>query len=157
MNMPSSSPPSLPDVLQPDEPPLWARRMGYAGLIPFVVLSLLVWVVWPDVQPDVTLAFSAYAATIVAFLGGVHWGLAMRADAPGPRAFRWAVVPPLLAWVGAIMPPHAGLALLGAALVVCYLVDRRLYVSCGQAHWLTLRFRLSAVAAFSCFLGAAGI
>ncbi|TDM05003.1 MAG: DUF3429 domain-containing protein [Ideonella sp. MAG2] len=145
------------DIVLPDEPPLWASRMGHAGLIPFVLLSLLVWVVWPDVQPDVTLAFSAYAATIVAFLGGVHWGLAMRAEGPGPRAFRWAVVPPLLAWVGAIMPPHAGLVWLGAALVLCYLVDRRLYLACGQAHWLTLRFRLSAVAALSCFLGAAGI
>lgn len=157
MNTPLSSPPALPDVLQPDEPPLWARRLGHAGLIPFVLLSLLVWVVNPDVQPYVTLTFSAYASTVVAFLGGVHWGLAMRAEGPGPRAFRWAVVPPLLGWVGAIMPPHAGLPLLGGALVVCYVVDRRLYVACGQAHWLTMRFRLSAVAALSCFLGAAGI
>jgi hypothetical protein len=35
-------------------------------------------------------------------------------------------------------------------------VDRRLYSLHGLARWLTLRFRLSAVAAVSCFLGAAG-
>jgi len=41
-------------------------------------------------------------------------------------------------------------------LLVCYAVDRRIYPTQGLSHWLTLRFRLSAVAALSCFLGAAG-
>ena len=44
----------------------------------------------------------------------------------------------------------------GVLLVVCYLVDRRVYPVQGAAHWLTLRFRLSSVAALSCFLAAAG-
>lgn len=42
------------------------------------------------------------------------------------------------------------------ALLVCYAVDRRLYPVQGLARWLTLRFRLSAVAATCCFVGAAG-
>ena len=54
------------------------------------------------------------------------------------------------------MPPRAGLVLHGVMLVVCYLVDRRVYPVQGAAHWLTLRFRLSAVAGFCCFLAAAG-
>ena len=54
------------------------------------------------------------------------------------------------------MPPRAGLVLHGVMLVVCYLVDRRVYPVQGAAHWLTLRFRLSSVAAFCCFLAAAG-
>jgi hypothetical protein len=41
-------------------------------------------------------------------------------------------------------------------LAVCYAVDRRVYPLHGLTRWLTLRFRLSAVAALSCFLGAAG-
>lgn len=44
----------------------------------------------------------------------------------------------------------------GALLVACHLVDRRLYPGYGVAQRLTLRFRLSAIAAFSCFIGAAG-
>ena len=44
----------------------------------------------------------------------------------------------------------------GVVLLACYLVDRRLYPLQGVGHWLTLRFRLSAVASLSCFLGAAG-
>jgi len=45
---------------------------------------------------------------------------------------------------------------LGAVLLLCYAVDRRLYPPLGLSRWLVLRFLLSAVAALSCFLGAAG-
>jgi hypothetical protein len=55
-----------------------------------------------------------------------------------------------------MMPPSAGLVILGAMLVACYAVDRRLYAEEGVAHWLTLRFRLSAVASLCCLIGAAG-
>jgi hypothetical protein len=70
--------------------------------------------------------------------------------------FVWGVVPSLLAWVAVVMPAYAGLVLHGLMLVICYLVDRRLYPGLGASAWLTLRFRLSAVAALCCFLGAAG-
>ena len=80
----------------------------------------------------------------------------MRAGQLGPRSFGWAIVPPGVAGIAVIMHAYAGLVVLGAMLVVCYLVDRRVYVANGLGHWLTLRFRLSVVAALSCFLGAAG-
>jgi len=150
-SLPLSHPP------QAQEPTLPASRLAYAGLIPFVLGAALVWLVHPEVRPDVTLALAGYGAAIVAFLGGVHWGLAMQAEAPGPRSWGWAVVPPLASSVAILMPAYAGLVVLGVMLVVCYLVDRRLYVQKGLSHWLTLRFRLSVVAAFCCFLAAAGI
>ena len=55
-----------------------------------------------------------------------------------------------------MMPASAGLVIDGALLVACYLVDRKVYPVQGIARWLTLRFRLSAIASLSCFLGAAG-
>jgi hypothetical protein len=55
------------------------------------------------------------------------------------------------------MPPFAGLAWLGFVLVLSYLADRTLYTRAGLQAWLTLRFRLSAVAALSCFVGAAAL
>lgn len=140
----------------PAAPPLWARRLGYAGLAPFVVGALLVHVVHPEAHPYATLALAAYGAAILSFLGGIHWGVAMRAGAVDAGVFTWAVVPSLVAWVATVMPPSAGLVVLGAMLVVCYAVDRRRYPVYGLQHWLTLRFRLSAVASLSCFLGAAG-
>lgn len=141
---------------EPASPPAWAERLGHAGLIPFVAGALLVWLVWPEAHPYVTLALSAYAAVIVSFLGGIHWGVAMRQPSPPPSLFAWGVVPSLVAWTAVMMPPSAGLVVLGAMLLACYGVDRRLYPPQGMGRWLTLRFRLSAVASLSCFIGAAG-
>lgn len=138
------------------EPPAQAVRLGHAGLVPFVLGAALVWLVHPEAHPYATLALSAYAAVIVSFLGGIHWGIALRDARPEPSLFAWGVVPSLLAWVAVVMPASAGLVLEGAVLVACYAVDRRVYPRHGLAHWLTLRFRLTAVAALSCFLGAAG-
>ena len=137
-------------------PDATAQRLGYAGLIPFVVGALLVWLVRADVHAYVALALSAYAAVVLSFLGGIHWGLVMRQPQLSPRVLYWGVVPSLVAWPATLMPPDAGLVLQGLMLLVCYGVDRRLYPSLGAAAWLTLRFRLSAVAALACFIGAAG-
>jgi hypothetical protein len=139
----SSAPPALPVL-----------RLGYAGLLPFVFGALLVWLVREDALPFVVEGLTAYAALIVAFLGGIHWGLGFIHGQP--RLFSWAVVPALVAWVGLLMPAYAGLVVQGVMLVACYLVDRRVYPTLGLQAWLTLRFRLTAVGALCCFLGAAG-
>lgn len=145
---------AAPPITPTPAPASQALRLGYAGLIPFVAGALLVWVVRPDTLPYVTLALASYAAVIVSFLGGIHWGIGFRDGTPG--LFAWGVVPSLVAWVAVMMPPNAGLVISGAMLVGCYLVDRRVYPRHGLAAWLTLRFRLSAVASLSCFIGAAG-
>jgi hypothetical protein len=133
-----------------------ALRLGYAGLMPFVAGGLLVWLVLPEAHPYVTLALSAYAAVIISFLGGIHWGLAMRQATPAAASLLWGVVPSLLAWTAVMMVPASGLVIQGLVLLACYFVDRRLYPAQGAAAWLVLRFRLSALAALSCFIGAAG-
>jgi Protein of unknown function (DUF3429) len=133
-----------------------APRLAYAGLLPFVLGAALLWVVRPDAHPYVAIALSGYAAVIVSFLGGIHWGFGFAQARPAAALFAWGVVPSLVAWVAVVLPPYAGLVVQGVMLVVCYLVDRRVYPLQGAAHWLTLRFRLSAVAALSCFVGAAG-
>ena len=138
-----------------------ARWLGHLGLAPFLLGALLIWVsVWAGLAPDlhefVTKSLSAYSGLIVSFLGGIHWGLALRMTAPPPTLFIWGVVPSLVAWLAVMMPPYAGLVVHGVMLLVCYAVDRRIYPVQGAAQWLTLRFRLSTVASFCCFLGAAG-
>ena len=139
-------------------PPLTdtARLLGHLGLLPFVLGALLVWVVNAEAHPYATLALASYAAVIVSFLGGIHWGLALRLSAAPASLFIWGVVPSLVAWLAVMMPASAGLVVQGVMLVLCYLVDRRVYPQQGLAHWLTLRFRLSMVASLCCFLGAAG-
>jgi len=58
------------------------QRLGYAGLLPFVLLAALMWLVNEEAHPFVAMALSAYAATIAAFLGGIHWGIGLRHNAP---------------------------------------------------------------------------
>jgi Protein of unknown function (DUF3429) len=151
--------PAFPDVPLPvaaSRPSPLALRLGYAGLIPFVAGALLTWVVRPDAHPYVVDTLAKYAALIVSFLGGIHWGLGMREAETSAARFAWGIVPSLLAWIAAVMPAYAGLAALGALLVVCYLVDRQVYPQQGLKAWMTLRFRLTLVAALGCFVAAAG-
>ncbi len=141
----------------PSSPHPAALRLGTLALVPFVLGAGLVWAVRADVHPYVAAALSGYAAVVVAFLGGVHWGFGfVSGRAPDTPLFVWGVIPALVAWVAVVMQPYAGLVLHGATLVACYLVDRRVYPRHGAAAWLTMRFRLSVVASLSCFVGAAG-
>lgn len=143
------------------DPPALALRLGYAGLAPFVLGALLTWVVRPDAHPYVVDALAKYAAVIVSFLGGLQWGLRIRPAGPldaavVPPGFLWGIFASLAAWVAVVMPAYAGLVVQGALLIACYAYDRRSYPELGAAGWLTLRFRLTAVASLSCFIAAAG-
>jgi len=136
-----------------------AHRLGYAGLVPFVLGCALIWLIGGrdlDQHAFVSLALSAYAALVIAFLGGIHWGLSFVRGLPSRQPLVWGISAVLLAWLGVLMSPYAGLALHGGVLIACYMLDRRVYPQFGAADWLTLRFRLTAVAALSCFLAAAG-
>ncbi len=133
-------------------------RLGYAGLIPFVLLAALMWLVDTELLPFVGIALGGYAATIVSFLGGVHWGIGfMKGDAAPRFHFVWGVMPPLFAWLALMLPAYAALPLLGLVVAACYLVDRKTYPAAGLASWLALRLHLTFVATLGCLLGAAAV
>ena len=136
----------------------WVQRLGYAGLIPFVCCALLLFVVHDEVLPLLAIALTSYAAVIASFLGGIHWGLALREDS-ALRTFHliWGVTPSLLAWIAVVMPAYAGLPVLALVLVLCYLVDRKTWPQAGLRLWMTLRFRLTVVSVLSCLFGAAAV
>ena len=52
------------------------NTLGGAGVLPFAALAGLAFVQVPA-SFDVTLAFLAYSALILSFLGGVRWGRAL--------------------------------------------------------------------------------
>ena len=133
-------------------------RLGYAGLIPFVLLAALMWLVDTELLPFVAIALKGYAAAIISFLGGVHWGIGFMKGEAAPRFhFVWGVVPSLIAWLALMMPAYAALPLLGLVVVACYAVDRKTYPAAGLASWLPMRLRLTVVATLSCVLGAAAV
>ena len=133
-------------------------RLGYVGLAPFVLLTALMWLVDRELLPFVSIALGGYAATIVSFLGGVHWGIGfMKGDAAPRFHFIWGVIPALIAWLALMMPAYAALPLLGLVLVACYVVDSKTYPAAGLASWLPMRLRLTVVATLSCVLSAAAV
>jgi hypothetical protein len=138
------------------QPSLLARRLGYAGLLPFVLLAALLWTVRADVQGFVAIALAGYGAVVASFLGGVHWGIAAHLPAQDAKFhYAWGIAPSLMGWVAVVMPAYAGLPLLGLILLACYGVDRRSYPAVGWAGWLPMRLQLTVVAVLSCVLGAA--
>lgn len=135
--------------------PALARPLGFAGLIPFGGLAVLSLsgVAW---APG---AITAYGATILAFLGAVHWGFALRAlpgeDHAGAARLVLGVVPSLIAWVALLLPTGAGLWVLATGILATAAVEtvaaRRGLV---PADYLRLRWWLSAGAATSLIVAA---
>ena len=132
-----------------------ARVLGLAGLLPFIAgAAALAGLEAPGLRAWAATALVAYGALIATFLGGIHWGLAMRGVQPVSVRLGWGVSPSLLAWMALLLPVNLGLGLLAALLAACYAVDRTLYASAGLSGWLGLRLQLTSVATLSCLAGA---
>jgi hypothetical protein len=135
-----------------------ALGLGFGGLLPFVGLAVLAW--------DGSSAGAAwalrgqvlYGASILAFLGGLHWGFALAGRLPD-RAVRvalvWSVVPSLIAWAAAWMPERNALLGLAGGLVLAWAFDQRAWPQYGIGPWfLRLRGLLTLVATGSLLAGA---
>lgn len=106
--------------------PPFAIALGLAGLLPFLLCSLGALSLSSDGATRSLLALVAYGATILAFLGGVHWGFALDgSDMPSDRVqrlrFGLGVVPSLVGWSALLITfiglPTTGLLVLTAGFV----------------------------------------
>ena len=134
--------------------PAAARLLGLGGLIPFFGLALLSlagerWARMP-------LLF--YGASILSFLGAVHWGAALRSDEAEAR-WDWprlvlGVLPSLLAWVALLLPARwdAGMLILG---FLCLILVESAAERTGAVgrNWVRLRWVLTIGAVLSLFMG----
>jgi hypothetical protein len=112
------------------QPPKLALLLGYAGLIPFVSGALGIWVTPEGWRVVVLRALLDYSAVILAFMGAIHWGLAMRAENASEAAqvqLGLSVVPPLLGWlaISGGMPTSLALPLCLLAFAGLYAADMR--------------------------------
>ena len=134
-------PSSLADGLQTapmwmhlENTPRWAMALGFGGLFPFLAfsggtrnhlehaLALLpmpdpTWTAWIIDHAD--LLHLSYAATIVSFLGGVHWGAAMLQYSTSPVTGRlvWGVLPQIAAFPAVAMPAPLNSLVLATLLI----------------------------------------
>jgi len=126
--------------------------LGLAGLLPFFGHALFAWVA-PDVEAGGLLRSQVhYAASILSFLGALHWGVALASPLPftsrdGVRLV-WSVIPAIFAWVIGMYPPGVAVPGLFFALLVAWGADLALYAGAAVPRWfLLLRTVLTAGAA----------
>ena len=111
--------------------PTAALWLGYAGLIPFLAGALVVWVGSGEWAAFALRAQLLYGVVILAFMGAVHWGLAIAAygsddgGPPGWGRLAASVTPALLAWFSTFLVAWAALALLIVSFVGLFFFDVR--------------------------------
>jgi hypothetical protein len=166
---------SAPANSTPAPLPATVAWLGYGGLLPFIALAATLVVTGrvshggagmtgaaitgATVEPSsgaglgllANRALVAYGAVILSFVGALHWGFAMTLpNLQEPRrriAFIWSVVPALLAWVGLLLAPIHGTALMIVAFLAQYAQDRNLSKHGTLPSWyLPLRLRLTGIA-----------
>jgi hypothetical protein len=103
-------------------PALW---LGLGGLIPFAACTALVLGGGPfsGLAED---ALAAYGAVILAFLGAVHWGLALAdpADAAAARTrLTLGVLPSLAGWAALLSPNWIGFGILVAGFAATWMAE----------------------------------
>lgn len=63
--------------------PQAAAALAYAGALPLVVAAILVWFAQPPLSAQSLAFMAAYGIALLAFFGGVRWGVAvMRPEGP---------------------------------------------------------------------------
>ena len=141
----------------PEHSRTFIRSMTYLGTIPLMGMAVLMWLVHHEVHGFVAVAMTSYAGIVVAFLGGVHWGIGLRIGVHAPKFhFIWGAIAAFCGWFGTMMMPAAGMPFLALMFVICYVVDDRTWVRAGLSEWLTARFHATVIAVLSCLAGAAG-
>lgn len=135
--------------------------LGYAGTLPFFGSAFVA--AFAGYPEDAATVTQLYGGSILSFLGGTHWGLALtHASAvksvglfgsPG-RDFVLSVVPSLVGFGSMIAPPVAGLPVLATSFASMWLYDRlRLSVLTSVPSWyIALRTPLSIAATGACLV-----
>ncbi len=135
--------------------PMIAIVLGLAGLIPFVAASFgAVWL-QGDWATRSLLALQAYAAVILAFLGGVHWGIGLETGVGqtvrAQRArFGLGVLPSLIGWAGLLITfvglPLVGLGVMAAGFIALTIAEARATQSgLLPGSYMALRWVLSII------------
>ena len=111
--------------------PVAAAWLAGLGVVPFVALSAASKLTSGDLKRAAIGGLMAYAAVILSFLGGIHWGAAMADPEPGADhtidagRLCMSVVPSLAGWLALLLEATHGLVLLAFAFAATLLLDLR--------------------------------
>jgi hypothetical protein len=104
-----------------------ACLLTYLGILPFLMCTITIFSGWE--QANAVFVLRAYAAVIISFISGIHWGIGMK-DSQHSTVWLLATsnIISLLAW-GCLLIHQVMIALMTLTLlfVVLLLIDNRLY------------------------------
>ena len=127
-----------------------AEIVSYAGLAP-LVLCLLGVALLPDfaARELAQRIAIAYGAVVLAFVGAVHWGLALAGIlAWSPVRIVGSILPAATGTAATVLGGQHGLALLAVSFGIFWLYEHRKVGAELPAVYLSLRRNLSLVACF---------
>lgn len=125
--------------------PAAAAWSGYAGIAPFVIALLAVWLApetgWQRIAQQGALA---WGAVILAFVGALHWAFAVAGRLPATVAvITAAVLPAVVAATALLLDGQRGLALLVVGFGLFGIHEHRRWADVLPADYLALRRRLT--------------
>jgi hypothetical protein len=132
-------------------PPI-AITLTLLGLLPLIIFAGGAVGHIPETAERMLVALIDYAALLLAFAGGVHWGLALLPEAVRPSLrFFAGVLPMIVAWVGLVLAQLVAPSVALAVLILGYLATvltehraaQRLLV---PRRYVWIRWGFSAVA-----------
>ena len=133
--------------------PVLARILGYAGAIPFLGCGFAGMSGADIAGFDPARLLISYAAVILSFLGGLHWGRVASAAVPERSAglwLIWSVLPSLIGWAALLLPVYLSAIMLTACFLAALMIDLKLIADQKWAGWMrSLRLHLTFVAVAS--------
>lgn len=141
------------DQSEPTGMPFSSAVFGGLGIIPFAVGAVLANIT--ETAHTGQWLIMGYGAVILSFLGGIQWGVGLKA---APRAwlpYFVAITISLTGWVSMLLPPLWGIGLLAVGFVAAFIYDA---ISVGVFHlpgWFLGLRSLLTVLVVSCLALAA--
>ena len=141
-----------------NESALTPKILGYLGLVPFLTSGVLVW--FTQFHTYAVKSLSIYAAVILTFIGGVHWGIAMhtlqnknQSKTNARNQFIFSVIPSLIAWMTIVFTNSSGLVIIALCFGMFWLIGKLYFQEYLSSWYIQLRTHLTWIACFSIIIG----
>jgi len=130
---------------EPPRIPTEALVLGVGGLIPFVGLAGVIVLGTAHPALDAWRALALYGAVILSFMGGVHWGLALKGTVG--TGYSASVVPAIVAWLAVVaLPPRPAVTAIAIGFALLLLYDIKTVKQGGVPVWYSpLRVWLTTI------------
>ena len=125
--------------------------LGWSGIMPFVISSLLL-IVMNDYEMEIRIIGLLYSSIILSFLGAVHWGYLLYLEERNNSLWLWGVSTSLLAWCSLVIIVifknyNLSSVLLVTGFILALVVDYNKFSA--HKNYISLRIKLTFFAVSS--------